>query len=110
MYGVFADSETFAPEMPRGPGLEQFNKIMDAQFIIKMDVAHQARVHRLLMPTFSSWWIARLKDSIIGIVHGVLDRIEANGPAFPSLGAWSDRVQGCTRWRARRFLLRRDMR
>src|SRR5260221_277683 len=32
---VFSDTETFASEMRRGPGWEQFNKIMDAQFVTR---------------------------------------------------------------------------
>src|ERR1043165_2498798 len=36
---VFSDTETFSSEMPRGPGWEAFNKIMDAQFITQMDGA-----------------------------------------------------------------------
>jgi cytochrome P450 len=58
---VFSDTETFASGMPRGPGWEQFNKIMDAQFVTQMDGEQHARVRRLLMPAFSSRRIAQLK-------------------------------------------------
>lgn len=34
---VFSDTDTFKSEMPRGPGWEQFNKIMFAQFVTQMD-------------------------------------------------------------------------
>jgi len=37
VHKVFSDTQTFASEMPRGPGWEQFNKIMDAQFVTQMD-------------------------------------------------------------------------
>ena len=54
VHKVFSDTETFASEMPRGPGWEQFNKIMDAQFVTQMDGEQHARVRRLLMPAFSA--------------------------------------------------------
>ena len=85
VHQVFADTETFASEMPRGPGWEQFNKIMDAQFVTQMDGEQHARVRRLLMPAFSSRRIEQLQESIAGIVDGMLDRIEANGPAFDGM-------------------------
>jgi len=85
VHRVFADTETFASEMPRGPGWEQFNKIMDAQFLTQMDGEQHARVRRLLMPAFSSRRIAQLEESIGDIVEGMLDRIEANGPAFDGM-------------------------
>ena len=82
---VFSDAETFASEMPRGPGWEQFNKIMDAHFVTQMDGEQHARVRRLLMPAFSSRRIAQLEDSIGKIVDGMLERIEANGPEFDGM-------------------------
>jgi cytochrome P450 len=85
VHKVFSDTETFASEMPRGPGWEQFNKIMDAQFVTQMDGEQHARVRRLLMPAFSSRRIAQLEDSIGKIVEGMLDRIEAKGPAFDGM-------------------------
>jgi hypothetical protein len=39
---------------PRGPGWEQFNKIMAAQFVTQMDGEQHARIRRLLTPAFSS--------------------------------------------------------
>jgi cytochrome P450 len=85
VHKVFSDTQTFASEMPRGPGWEQFNKIMDAQFVTQMDGEQHARVRRLLMPAFSSRRIEQLKESITGIVDGMLDRIEANGPSFDGM-------------------------
>jgi len=85
VHRVFSDTETFASEMPRGPGWEQFNKIMDAQFVTQMDGAQHARVRRLLMPAFSSRRIAQLEARITEIVDGMLDRIEANGPEFDGM-------------------------
>src|SRR5882672_1695850 len=82
---VFSDTQTFSSEMPRGPGWEQFNKIMDAQFVTQMDGEQHARVRRLLMPAFSSRRIAQLQESITGIVDGMLDRIEASGPDFDGM-------------------------
>ena len=82
---VFSDAETFASGMPRGPGWEQFNKIMDAQFVTQMDGEQHARVRRLLMPAFSSRRVAQLEESIGKIVDGMLDRIEANGPEFDGM-------------------------
>src|SRR4030081_1918102 len=82
VHKVFSDTHTFASEMPRGPGWEQFNKIMDAQFVTQMDGEQHARVLRLLMPAFSSRRIAQLQESITRIVDGMLDRIAANGPVL----------------------------
>src|SRR5215218_6786598 len=86
VHKVFSDTETFASEMPRGPGWEQFNKIMDAQFVTQMDGSQHARVRRLLMPAFSSRRIEQLKTSIGTVVDAMLDRIEANGPEFDLMG------------------------
>ena len=77
---VFSDTETFASEMPRGPGWEQFNKIMDAQFVTQMDGEQHARVRRLLMPAFSSRRIEQLQESITRIVDGMLDRDRGQRP------------------------------
>ncbi len=85
VHKVFSDTETFASEMPRGPGWEAFNKIMDAQFVTQMDGAQHARVRRLLMPAFSSRRVEQLQDSIAQVVERMLDRIEANGPAFDGM-------------------------
>ena len=85
VHKVFSDTQTFASEMPRGLGWEQFNKIMDAQFVTQMDGAQHARVRRLLTPAFSSRRIEHLEESIARIVDGMLDRIEANGPAFDGM-------------------------
>jgi cytochrome P450 len=85
VHKVFADTQTFASEMPRGPGWEQFNKIMDAQFVTQMDGEQHARVRRLLTPAFSSRRIEQLQESITGIVDGMLNRIEADGPAFDGM-------------------------
>jgi cytochrome P450 len=82
VHRVFSDTETFKSEMPRGPGWEQFNKIMFAQFVTQMDGEQHARVRRLLMPAFSSRRIEQLQESITRIVDGMLSRIEANGPEF----------------------------
>jgi cytochrome P450 len=85
VHKVFADTQTFASEMPRGPGWEAFNKIMDAQFVTQMDGEQHARVRRLLIPAFSPRRIEQLQESITTIVDGMLDRIEANGPAFDGM-------------------------
>src|ERR1700719_4865858 len=85
VHRVFSDTETFKSEVPRGPGWEQFNKIMFAQFVTQMDGERHARVRRLLLPAFSSRRIEQLQDSITGIVDGMLDRIEANGPEFDGM-------------------------
>ena len=64
VHKVFSDTQTFASEMPRGLGWEQFNKIMDAQFVTQMDGEQHARVRRLLTPAFSSRRIEHLEESI----------------------------------------------
>ena len=85
VHKVFSDTETFASEMPKGPGWEQFHKFMEAQFVTQMDGAQHARIRRLLMPAFSSRRITQLEESIAKIVDGLLDRIEANGPKFDGM-------------------------
>src|ERR1700727_1297949 len=85
VHRVFSDTETFKSEMPRGPGWEQFNKVMFAQFVTQMDGDQHARVRRLLIPAFSSRRIEQLQDSITRLVDGMLDRIEANGPEFDGM-------------------------
>jgi len=82
---VFSDTETFASEMPRSPGWEQFNKIMNAQFVTQMDGEQHARVRRLLMPAFSWRRIAQLEEAISNIVDRMLDSIERNGPKFDGM-------------------------
>jgi cytochrome P450 len=85
VHRVFSDTETFKSEMPRGPGWEQFNKIMDAQFVTQMDGAQHARVRRLLIPAFSARRIEQLQESITRVINDMLDRIEANGPEFDGM-------------------------
>ena len=85
VHRVFSDTDTFKSEMPRGPGWEQFNKVIFAQFVTQMDGEQHARVRRLLMPAFSSRRIEQLQDSITRIVDRMLDRIEANGPEFDGM-------------------------
>jgi cytochrome P450 len=85
VHKVFSDTETFASEMPKGPGWEQFHKFMDAQFVTQMDGAQHARLRRLLMPAFSSRRIEQLQASITTIIDGLLDKIEANGPKFDAM-------------------------
>src|SRR5436305_4067697 len=86
VHRVFSDTETFASEMPKGPGWEQFHKFMDAQFVTQMDGAQHARLRRLLMPAFSSRRVEQLQASITTIVEKMLDKIEANGPNFDAMG------------------------
>ena len=85
VHRVFSETETFKSEMPRGPGWEQFNKVMFAQFVTQMDGEQHARVRRLLLPAFSSRRIEQLEESITRIVDGMLDRIEANAPEFDGM-------------------------
>jgi cytochrome P450 len=85
VHRVFSDTETFASEMPKGPGWEQFHKFMDAQFVTQMDGQQHARIRRLLMPAFSSRRIEQLQASITKIIDRLLDRIEANGPKFDAM-------------------------
>jgi len=85
VHRVFSDTETFASEMPTGPGWEQFHKFMSAQFVTQMDGAQHARLRRLLMPAFSSRRVEQLQASITTIIERMLDRIEANGPKFDAM-------------------------
>src|ERR1043166_26155 len=85
VHKVFSDTDKFRSERARGPGWEQYNKVMDAQFVTQMDAEQHARVRRLLMPAFSSRRIEQLQESITGIVDGMLDAIEKNGPEFDAM-------------------------
>jgi cytochrome P450 len=82
---VFADTERFSSEMPRGPGFEQFDKFMGVQFITQMDGERHARIRRLLLPAFSARSLARLESRIAEIIEGMLDRIESRGNEFDSM-------------------------
>ena len=86
VHRVFSDTETFASEMPKGPGWEQFHKFMDAQFVTQMDGTQHARLRRLLMPAFASRRVEQLQASITTIIERMLDRIEAKGPNFDAMG------------------------
>ena len=86
VHRVFSDTETFKSEMPRGPGWEQFNKVMFAQFVTQMDGEQHARVRRLLLPAFSSRRIEQLEESITGIVDGMLDASRQTVPSLTACG------------------------
>ncbi len=58
---VFADTERFSSEMPKGAGFEQFDKFMGVQFITQMDGERHARIRRLLLPAFSARSLSRLE-------------------------------------------------
>jgi cytochrome P450 len=89
---VFSDTATFASEMPRGPGWEQFNKVMDAQFVTQMDGSQHGRVRRLLISAFSSRRITQLEESIGKMMDRMLDRIEANGSEFDGMKDYGDHL------------------
>jgi cytochrome P450 len=82
---VFSDAERFASRLPKGPGYEQYDKFMGIEFMTQMDGEQHARLRRLLMPAFSSRRMAQMESSITGIVEGMLDDIERNGPAFDAM-------------------------
>lgn len=82
---VFADTERFSSEMPRGPGFEQFDKFMGVQFITQMDGERHGRIRRLLLPAFSARSLGRLESRIGEIIEGMLDRIEAGGNTFDGM-------------------------
>jgi cytochrome P450 len=85
VHEVFADSERFSSEMPKGPGFEQFDKFMGVQFITQMDGERHARIRRLLMPAFSSRRLAQLEARITEIIDGMLDKIERGGNEFDGM-------------------------
>jgi cytochrome P450 len=85
VHEVFADTERFSSEMPRGPGFEQFDKFMGVQFITQMDGERHARIRRLLMPAFSSRRLAQLEARITAIIDGMLDEIERGGNDFDGM-------------------------
>src|SRR6185436_16907151 len=85
VYRVSSATETFASEMPKGPGWEQFHKFMDAQFVTQMDAEQHLRIRRLLMPAFGSRRIAQLQEDITKIIDRLLDKIEAKGPNFDAM-------------------------
>jgi cytochrome P450 len=85
VHEVFADTERFSSEMPKGPGFEQFDKFMGVQFITQMDGEQHARIRRLLMPAFSSRRLAQLEARITEIIDGMLDKIERGGNDFDGM-------------------------
>ena len=85
VHKVFSDTETFASEMPRGPGWEAFNKTMDAQFVTQMDGEQHARVRRLLMPAFSSRRSSSSRRASRRLSSRLLDRDRSQGPAFDGM-------------------------
>ena len=85
VHEVFADTERFSSELPRGPGFEQFDKFMGVQFITQMDGERHARIRRLLMPAFSSRSLSRLETRITEIIEGMLDKIESGGNEFDGM-------------------------
>ncbi len=85
VHEVFSDTERFSSQMPRGPGFEQFDKFMGAQFVTQMDGEQHARIRRLLMPAFSSRSLARIETRITEIIDAMLDRIEAGGDEFDGM-------------------------
>jgi cytochrome P450 len=85
VHEVFSDAERFASELPKGPGFEQYDKFMGVRFLTQMDGEQHARLRRLLMPAFSSRRTAQIESNITGIVEGMLDDIERNGPAFDAM-------------------------
>jgi len=85
VHEVFADTERFSSEMPRGPGFEQFDKFMGVQFVTQMDGERHARIRRLLMPAFSSRRLAQLEARITEIIDGMLDKIERGGNDFDGM-------------------------
>jgi cytochrome P450 len=82
---VFADTERFSSEMPKGPGFEQFDKFMGVQFVTQMDGERHARIRRLLMPAFSSRSLSRLESRIAEVIEGMLDKIESGGNDFDGM-------------------------
>lgn len=82
---VFADTERFSFDMPRGRGFEQFDKFMGVKFITQMDGEQHARIRRLLLPAFSARSLNRLESRITEIIDGMLDRIERGGNEFDAM-------------------------
>ena len=85
VHQIFADTERFSSEMPRGPGFEQFDKFMGVQFVTQMDGERHARIRRLLLPAFSARSLSRLEARITEIIEGMLNRIESSGNEFDGM-------------------------
>src|SRR3954466_2242759 len=92
VHEVFSDPERFASQLPRGPGYEQYDKFMGIEFMTQMDGERHARLRRLLMPAFSSRRMAQVEADIAGIVEGMLDDIERDGPAFDAMSQYGARL------------------
>ncbi len=82
---VFADTERFSSDLPRGPGLEQYDKFMGVKFITQMDGEQHARIRRLLLPAFSARSLSRLESRITEIINDMLDRVERGGNEFDAM-------------------------
>src|SRR5208283_4623993 len=68
---VFTDPIRFSSEVPRGPGYEQFDKFVGAQFLTQMDGEQHARLRRLVMPAFSTRRLAQIESRIADIIDGM---------------------------------------
>jgi cytochrome P450 len=82
---VFADTQRFSSDLPRGRGFEQYDKFMGVKFITQMDGEPHARIRRLLLPAFSAQSLKRLESRITEIIDGMLDRIERGGNEFDAM-------------------------
>ena len=79
VHKVFSDTQTFASEMPRGPGWEQFNKIMDAQFVtLFQPLAH------LVQEAPGVLLVLEADDKVVGIAHD--DHVARGLTPSPALG------------------------
>ena len=85
VHEVFADTERFSSEVPRGPGFEQFDKFMGVQFVTQMDGERHARIRRLLMPAFSPRRIAEIEARITATIDRLLDTIARGGNDFDGM-------------------------
>ena len=92
VHQVFADTERFSSEVPKGRGFEQFDKFMGVQFVTQMDGERHARIRRLLLPAFSSRSLSRLKSRITEIIEGMLDRIENGGNEFDGMQDYGEQL------------------
>ncbi len=89
---VYQDRERFSNAVPREPGFEMFAKFMDVRVLAQMDGEAHDRVRRLMTPAMTPKAVGRLEAQIALAVDGLLDAIEAKGPAFDGIKDFGERL------------------
>jgi cytochrome P450 len=89
---VYQDRDRFSNAVPKEKGYEMFAKFMDVRVLAQMDGAPHDRIRRLMMPALAPRAVERLQVGVTRSVDELLDRIEANGPAFDGVTDYAEHL------------------